>query len=378
MKKKLTLCSLFDGSGSFPLAGMICGIQPIESSEIEPYPIRVTERRLPQVKNYGDVSKLKGDEIEPTDIITFGSPCFLGKTLVKTEQGLIKIKDITTQNTVFVNGKSCKITFAGKTQDNAEVVTVYFEDGYAVTCTPDHRFLTSTGWVEAINLSSETIVKKDKGVAFIKKVKKQKFTTPVYDITVEDEHCFPLKNGVIVHNCQDVSLAGKRKGMSHTLKGDEDTTRSGLFFDAIRIIEEMRSATDGKKPRYACYENVFGIFSSREGDDFQRVLEELCQIKDPNVEIPKMESWPHAGEIKGKDFSVAWRILDAQYFGVPQRRKRIYLVADFNGHNAGKVMFESEGKSFFSKEHQKIWREMGEKGTAEEIIKAYREKVDGK
>lgn len=162
--------------------------------------------------------------------------------------------------------------------------------------------------------------------------------------------------------------------MSNVIKGDEDTTRSGLFFDAVRIIEEMRTATNGQKPRYACWENVFGALSSANGRDFQRVLEELAQIKDVNAEVPKMETWPRAGEVKGKDFSIAWRTVDAQYFGVPQRRRRIYLVADFDGHNAGKIMFESDGKSFYSTAHQKIWRELKAEGTAEEIVKAYREK----
>ena len=163
--------------------------------------------------------------------------------------------------------------------------------------------------------------------------------------------------------------------MKHSIKGDEDTTRSGLFFEAIRIIEEMRRATNGAKPRYALWENVPGAQSSANGEDFRRVLEELCQIKDINTEIPKMESWPHAGEITGKDYSIAWRILDAQFMGTPQRRKRIYLLADFNGQNAGKIMFESEGKSFFSKEHQKIWRELNAKGIAEEIVEEYKKQL---
>lgn len=143
--------------------------------------------------------------------------------------------------------------------------------------------------------------------------------------------------------------------MSHNDKGDEETTRSGLFFDALRIVEEMRNATNGEKPRYACYENVAGIYSSRKGDDFHRVLEEFCQLKDNEIEIPKLDKWPHAGEIQGKDFSLAWRTFDAQYWGVPQRRKRIYLVADLNGNNASKILFESEGKSNYSAKEQQLW-----------------------
>ena len=206
---KLTLGSLFDGSGGFPLAGLMANIQPIWASEIEPLPIRVTTKRIPQMKHYGDISKMKGAEIEPVDIITFGSPC------------------------------------------------------------------------------------------------------------------------------QDLSLAGRRNGL--------DGDRSSLFFEAIRVIKEMRCATNGKYPRWIVWENVPGALSSSKGQDFRTVLEEICKIKDETVSVLMPEKWTGAGEIVGKDYSVAYRILDAQYFGVPQRRRRIFLVADFGGQSAGKVLFESEG-----------------------------------
>ncbi len=218
----LTLGSLFDGSGGFPLGGLLCGVTPVWVSEIEPFPIRVTTKRLPFMKHYGDVSKLNGSELEPVDIITFGSPC------------------------------------------------------------------------------------------------------------------------------QDMSIAGKRAGL--------DGSRSNLFYEAIRIAKEMRCATNGRYPRYIVWENVPGAFSSNKGEDFKAVLETVCGIKDGEADIPRYEKWPGAGEIVADDYSVAWRVLDAQYWGVPQRRKRIFLVADLAGQCAGKILFESEGLSGYSAEGFRAWQ----------------------
>lgn len=150
--------------------------------------------------------------------------------------------------------------------------------------------------------------------------------------------------------CQDMSVAGKREGMKHAEQGDEETTRSGLFYEAIRIIKEMRDATNGEYPKYAVWENVPGAFSSNKGWDFHAVLEALCSVCDSTVSIPKPYDpkrpdnlvWNKAGEIVGDNYSVAWRTLDAQYWGVPQRRKRIYLVADFGGKRAGEILFKSD------------------------------------
>lgn len=144
--------------------------------------------------------------------------------------------------------------------------------------------------------------------------------------------------------CQDMSVAGKRAGMKHAEKGDDATTRSGLFYEAIRIIREMREATHGKYPAFAIWENVPGAFSSNKGEDFRYVLEEFAKICEGGCSIPRPAGgkWNHAGEIVGNGFSVAWRLCDAQYWGVPQRRKRIYLVADFAGGRAGKILFERE------------------------------------
>ena len=220
--KNLTLGSLFDGSGGFPLGGLISGITPLWASEIEPFPIRVTTKRLPQVEHYGDVSTLDGAKLQPVDIITFGSPC------------------------------------------------------------------------------------------------------------------------------QDMSIAGKREGLGGP--------RSNLFYQAVRIVKEMRCKTDGRYPRFVVWENVPGAFSSNKGKDFKAVLEEICKVKDPCVYVPESAKWQNAGEILGDGFSVAWRVFDAQFWGVPQRRKRIYLVADFAGGCAGKILFESEGVSGYTPQGFKSWQ----------------------
>lgn len=236
----MKLGSLFDGSGGFPLGGIIAGMTPVWSSEIEPFPIRVTEKRLPQMKHYGDVSKISGADLEPVDVITFGSPC------------------------------------------------------------------------------------------------------------------------------QDMSVAGRRAGL--------DGARSGLFFQAVRIIKEMRAKYG--RPRFAVWENVRGALSSAGGEDFRRVLEELCRVKDDAADVPRPKKWQSAGLIFGDGYSVAWRVLDAQYWGVPQRRKRIYLVADFDGDSAGKILFESEGVSGHSEKMQAARKDFarcaqggaGETGWGKEVL----------
>ena len=233
MNKPLTLGSLFDGSGTFPVAGMLSGIVPVWKSEIEPFPIAVTEMRLPFVKHLGDINCINGAEIEPVDIITFGSPC------------------------------------------------------------------------------------------------------------------------------TDLSVAGKRQGLN--------AARSGLFFQAVRIIKEMRCATNGKYPRFAVWENVVGALSSNKGEDFRCVLEELCKIKTTDISVPKPEKWTKAGEILAENFSLAYRTVDAQYWGTPQRRARIYLVADFDGERASKILFESESLSGYSPQGFRSWKETaGSFGTCSE------------
>jgi DNA (cytosine-5)-methyltransferase 1 len=134
--------------------------------------------------------------------------------------------------------------------------------------------------------------------------------------------------------------------MKHADNGDTETTRSGLFMEAVRIIKEMRRATHGKYPRFAVWENVPGAFSSNKGEDFRTVLEEIIKINDqtaPPLPTPDKGRWPYADVIMGNGWSVAYRTFDAQYWGVPQRRRRIYLVADFTGECAGEILFEREG-----------------------------------
>ena len=136
--------------------------------------------------------------------------------------------------------------------------------------------------------------------------------------------------------CQGLSMAGKRLGF--------DDNRSVLFLDAARIIKEMRTATNGMYPTFAVWENVPGAFSSNKGEDFRAVLEELARVEQPDVSIPRPSGrggrWSKAGAIAGNGWSLAWRQLDAQYWGVPQRRKRIALVADFGGQRAAEILFE--------------------------------------
>lgn len=142
--------------------------------------------------------------------------------------------------------------------------------------------------------------------------------------------------------CQDLSIAGKRAGLA----GE----RSGLFMEQVRIVKEMRErdrrngrAGDMVRPRFLVWENVPGAFSSNGGGDFQAVLEEIIHIAEPTVSIPRFEGkWAKAGAIDGDGWSIAWRTHDAQYWGVPQRRRRISVVADFGGKSAGEILFERE------------------------------------
>lgn len=135
--------------------------------------------------------------------------------------------------------------------------------------------------------------------------------------------------------CQDLSVAGARVG----LVGE----RSGLFIEMIRIVREMRKATNGEYPRYMVWENVPGALSSHKGADFNAVIEETARLAQPGVTIPKPKKWRNSGSIVGDGYSIAWRILDAQYWGVPHRRRRIFLVLDFGGECAEEILFKPEG-----------------------------------
>lgn len=199
----LTLGSLFDGIGGFPLAAQRCGIRALWASEIEPNCIAVTKRHFPEMQHLGSITEIDGGKIPPVDIISFGSPC------------------------------------------------------------------------------------------------------------------------------QDLSVAGKQSGL--------DGERSGLFREAVRIIYEMRRATNGVYPAFIIWENVPGAFGSNKGKDFRTVLEEITKGR---ISMPDSRKWARAGMVRIGGVDVAWRQLDAQYWGIPQRRKRIFLVADFRGQRSAEILFK--------------------------------------
>lgn len=222
---EMTMGSLFDGSGGFPLAASINGITPLWASEVEPYPIKVTKARFPKMKHLGNIKNIRGG-IDPVDIICGGSPC------------------------------------------------------------------------------------------------------------------------------QNLSIAGNRTGL--------DGQQSSLFFEYIRVVKEMREATNGEKPKYMVWENVPGAFSSNKGRDFGAVLENIAKIKDPQAAIPVPEKWERAGNVVGNGYSIAWRVLDAQFWGVPQRRQRIFLIASFDDERAGEILFDSEGMFGDSSANFRAWKKTTE------------------
>ncbi|MBO5968983.1 MAG: DNA cytosine methyltransferase [Clostridia bacterium] len=220
----ITIGSLFDGSGGFPLAGAMCGFRSVWASEVEPYPIAVTKSRLPSMQHLGDISNVNGANVEPVDIITFGSPC------------------------------------------------------------------------------------------------------------------------------QGLSVAGLQKGLN-----DE---RSALFIEAVRIIKEMREATNGNYPKFAVWENVPGAFSSNAGKDFRSVLEELIKIVEPKAVMPDVpkKGWAYADSYCGNGWSLAYRVFDAQHIRTAQRRRRIYLVLDLGGQRARQILFERESLRGYSSESRTAWQ----------------------
>lgn len=216
----ITLGSLFDGIGVFPLAASRYGIEALWASEIEKVPISITKRHFPNMRHLGDITKLRGGDIPPVHIITFGSPC------------------------------------------------------------------------------------------------------------------------------QNLSMIGQREGLT----GE----KSSLFHHAIRIIKEMRCATNGKYPVIAVWENVRGAFSSNNRLDFRAVLESFTDTKIP---MPLSGKWAGAGMVRGGTADVCWRLLDAQYWGEPslaQRRKRIFIVADFGGQRASEILFKAHKLQLLSKTSREI------------------------
>lgn len=143
--------------------------------------------------------------------------------------------------------------------------------------------------------------------------------------------------------CQDLSVAGAQKGLA-------EGTRSNLFYEMIRIIKEMREATNGKKPRFVLWENVPGAFSSQKGYDFYEVIKEYCRIAEPEIDVPEPTkrstgglAWQPAGSVVGDGWSLCWRVFDSQFWGVPQRRKRIYIILDLGSERAAEILFERKG-----------------------------------
>ncbi len=170
--------------------------------------------------------------------------------------------------------------------------------------------------------------------------------------------------------CQDLSVAGLRKGLS----GE----RSGLFHESMRIIREMRDETGRSDtgadehirfPRYAIWENVQGALSSNNGDDFRVVLEEMCRRKDKDAHVPRLEGgrkWQQCGCIVGNGYSLAWRLHNAEHFGVPQRRRRLCVLIDLDGYTAAELVFELKRKTDNS-ETIKTVRDLGSKLRSGEI-----------
>ena len=220
----MKLGSLFAGSGSFELSGLLCGIEPVWNAEIEPFPCRVLKQRFPDVPNLGNVQNIHGDQIQPVDIICGGWPCV------------------------------------------------------------------------------------------------------------------------------GISIAGERKGLA-----DE---RSGLFYDMIRIVREMRQATGGKYPRYILWENVPNIFKVNKGDDFYNVVQECIHLADPDVSVPRPSKWLKAGGVAGDGWSFAWRLISAEFYGVPQRRKRVYALLDLGGERAQEILFERPGSNGYSEACYQAWKQL--------------------
>lgn len=182
--------------------------------------------------------------------------------------------------------------------------------------------------------------------------------------------------------CQDLSVAGKRAGLAGA--------RSGLFMDQIRLIKELRNADIQRgrtdqfiRPRFMLWENVPGAFSSNGGEDFRAVLEETIRIAEPDapdIPLPKKGRWPLADAWLGDGWSVAYRVFDAQFWGVPQRRRRIALVADFGGHAAPEILFVRKSVSGdFDESHTQRETDPGGPGggTYPTIARALTARYDG-
>ena len=254
----VTVGNFFSGSGTWELAAELCGATPIWESEIEPFPVALEEKRFPNCKQLGDITKVSGYDIEPCDIMTNSSPC------------------------------------------------------------------------------------------------------------------------------QDISVAGKRKSMA---KGSQ--TRSSLFHEVIRITKEMRKKDELEqlrtmrgadehirpRPYIWFWENVTGALSSNGGEDFRQVIEEIAKIVETDISIPMPRNgkWANAGCVDGNEWSIAWCTRNAVNEGVPQKRRRIFLVADFRGRSAAEILFKREGLSWNFEKIREAWERTSD--SIEERIAETREYI---
>lgn len=609
---KYSIGSLFDGISGFPLVASWYGIEPVWASEIEQSCVRITSKHFPNMKHYGDITKIKGDEIEPVDVLTGGSPCFPAGTMVLSDKGYIPIEDIkvgdlvlthnnrwrsvievgskeaptyklkgnvtieTTENhpiysadvkntyprrhngkrTVFKNitnvgewtdaiymgGKQWATPyyveslptpkptsvsdgqkefpemnsdfwyFVGRWLGDGWVLNSFRKDrpngdghGQIIICDShdkekelvsivskisEHyniercrtavkvKFIsqvlcnwlvenfgkgaiskTIPAWVfsmpeeyrsqilkgitdsDGFKLNDHTIkissiskrlilgvrllgeslgyttsishCKRPKKhiiegrvvnqhdtytVSLCKSCKRRTGiesnghkwykcrsveatgeTKRVYNFSVEEDESY-IADSIVVHNCQDLSLAGKQAGMKRKCEecgcvldledeigtcpncgADLSFTRSGLFIEQVRIIKEMREKTNGEYPKIVIWENVPGAFSSNNGNDFYTVLKEFCGLLGQKLPAFRPEKWTYAGEILADTGSIAWRTLDAQYWGVPQRRRRIFLVIDFGGERASEILFKQESLRRYPTSSRASWKRIAGK-----------------
>ena len=610
---KYSIGSLFDGISGFPLVASWYGIAPIWASEIEQSCVRITSKHFPNMKHYGDITKMKGDEIEPVDVLTGGFPCFPAGTMILSDKGYVPIEDIKVGDIVLThNNRWRPVTEVG----SKEAPTYRLKGNITIETTENHpiysadvkntyprrhngkrttfKDLANVGeWTEAIYMAGkqwatpydiETLdvpkppsasdgqkefpemnsdfwyfvgrwlgdgwvrnsFRKDRPngdghgqiilcdshdkeqelVSIVSKISenyniercrtavKVKFvsqilcnwlvehfgkgamhktipawvmslpiehrsqilkgitdsdghhrndhtvqiasiskqlilgirllgeslgyttsvsyckrpethviegrvvnqhdtytvalcksckrrtgiesdghkwykcrsveatgeTKRVYNFSVEEDESY-IADSIVVHNCTDMSVAGKQAGIKYEchecgtkveLSDNLDNvcpncgaelhlTRSGLFMEQIRIIKEMREKTNGRFPKLVVAENVAGCLSSNNGDDFYTVLKEFCGLLGQKLPAFRPEKWTYAGEILADTGSIAWRTLDAQYWGVPQRRRRIFLVIDFGGERASEILFKQESLRRYPTSSRASWKRIAGK-----------------
>lgn len=458
MAKKPSMGSLFDGSGGFPYVAKMCGIEPKWASEIEIYPIRVTTKRFPEMKHLGDISKINGGEIEPVDLITFGSPCqslsvagkregikhtglgdeettesglfmdairviremrtatggeypkyiiwenvcFCAGTVITTQGGYRDIEDVKQGQFVKTHeGRYREVKEVYKTEGK-ETLTLKVHGAEKLRVTPNHPFyarrekFSETEWIAAEELTADSYVgfKVDTGknsigistaYSFGEQVLDPNYGIPQWAFFLKRSEQKALVEGFL--SSREISthdrywwlnnlsrrfahgFARMMRNVYHTgveiLKccGDYviiyNAESKDYYYDYGYMWQRVKGISKGK------IETVYnlsvegdnsyeangisvhncGAFSSTGGEDFRTVLQEIERIAaGKEVYVPRPpESWTLAGSVLGHNYSIAWRTFDAQYWGVAQRRRRIYLVADFTGRGAEKILFEREG-----------------------------------